>query len=94
MPKHFSLNRNASSLELGVLDEPVISEEQKAILAQTARVSEARGALQRTDYVVIKSLEQNKPVSPTWLAWRDQLREVVRGNLSEIAPEPERYNAP
>lgn len=93
MPKHFPLNRNAPSLELSALDQPVISEEQKTILAQTARASEARGALQRTDYVVMKSLEKNKPLSLTWIAWREQLREVVRGNATEIPPEPERYNA-
>lgn len=93
MPKHFPLNRNAPSLELSALDQPVITEEQKAILLQTARASEARGALQRTDYVVIRAQEKNDTLSAEWLTWREQLREVVRGNATEIPPEPERYNA-
>jgi hypothetical protein len=43
------------------------------------------------DYVVIRSTETNAMLSPAWLAWREQLREVVRGNLDVIPSEPARY---
>lgn len=54
----------------------------------------AKRTLRRTDYIVIRAQEKNDTLSSEWLAWREQLREVVRGNATEIPPEPERYNAP
>jgi hypothetical protein len=51
----------------------------------------ARSELQRTDYVVIKAQEGQGQPSSEWLAWRQQLREVVRGNLLNIPDEPARY---
>jgi hypothetical protein len=47
--------------------------------------------LQATDYVVISSLERQTPLSNEWLAWREQLREVARGNHADIPDEPARY---
>jgi hypothetical protein len=51
----------------------------------------ARRQLQRTDYVVIKAAEQHVTLSPAWIAWREQLRDVARGNGTQIPPEPSRY---
>lgn len=65
---------------------PIDSQEHAKLLA--------RVELQRTDYVTIKAQEGHGQLSVGWLAWREQLREVVRGNATEIPPEPERYNAP
>ena len=51
----------------------------------------ARSALQRTDHVVIKAIEGQGQPSVSWLFWREQLREVVRGNRADIPDEPARY---
>ena len=51
----------------------------------------ARAELQRTDYVVIKAQEGQGQPSSEWLAWREQLREVTRGNRADIPDEPVRY---
>jgi hypothetical protein len=50
----------------------------------------ARAELQRTDYVVIKAQEGQGQPSSEWLAWREQLREVTRGNRADIPDEPKR----
>ena len=47
--------------------------------------------LHSTDYVVIKAQERSQMLAPAWLAWREQLREVVRGVRTEIPEEPPRY---
>lgn len=47
--------------------------------------------LHSTDYVVIKAQERSQMLAPAWLAWREQLREVVRGVRTEIPEEPQRY---
>ena len=47
--------------------------------------------LHATDYVVIKAQERSQILAPAWLAWREQLREVVRGVRMEIPEEPQRY---
>jgi|694.fasta_scaffold117493_2 hypothetical protein len=51
----------------------------------------AKADLQRTDYVVFKCIEKQLVLNSSWLAWREQLREVTRGNATEIPPEPPRY---
>lgn len=56
-------------------------------------IMRARGLLNDTDYVPGKALERGLTLRPDWLAWREQLREVVRGNSQEIPEEPERYGA-
>lgn len=50
--------------------------------------------LHSTDYVVIKAQERSQILAPAWLAWREQLREVVRGNVDAIPSEPARYITP
>jgi hypothetical protein len=50
--------------------------------------------LDATDYVEFRHWTQAKTPTFAWLAWRETLREVVRGNVTDIPPEPERYNAP
>ena len=54
----------------------------------------AQQMLRATDYVEYRTPTPTRTPSVAWLAWREQLREVVRGNATEIPPEPERYNAP
>lgn len=62
---------------------------QRAALAQ-----QAKKILADTDYIEFRPATPERTPSPAWLAWREQLREVVRGNTTEIPLEPERYNAP
>lgn len=57
-------------------------------------VNEANALLRKTDYIEFRTPTPERTPSVAWLAWREQLREVVRGNATEISPEPERYNAP
>lgn len=59
-----------------------------------ARKLMARDALAMTDHIEFRTPTPERTPSSAWLAWREQLREVVRGNATEIPPEPERYNAP
>jgi len=54
----------------------------------------AQRLLDATDYVEFRHWTQAKTPTFAWLAWRETLREVVRGNATDIPPEPERYNAP
>jgi hypothetical protein len=63
---------------------------QPPIDAQERAKLLARAELQRTDYVVIKAQEGQGQPSSEWLAWREQLREIVRGNRVDIPEEPER----
>ena len=64
-------------------------------LRTQARLSaQAQELLKKTDHVEYRMATPERTPSPAWLAWREQLREVVRGNATEIPPEPERYNAP
>lgn len=58
-----------------------------------ARRFEAQQLLNNTDHVEFRTPTSARTPSVAWLAWREQLREVVRGNATEIPPEPERYNA-
>jgi hypothetical protein len=65
-------------------------------LDEAARVAlnvktEAYVRLSATDYVIIKAQERQTQLSPVWIEWREKLREVVRGNLSDIPSEPTRY---
>jgi|LakMenEpi07Sep12_1017427.scaffolds.fasta_scaffold01191_1 hypothetical protein len=54
----------------------------------------AQRLLAETDYVEFRHWTQAKTPTFEWLEWRESLREVVRGNATDIPPEPERYNAP
>lgn len=57
------------------------------------RVSLARQLLQKTDYVELRRNTPDRTLSDAWMTWREQLREVVRGNLDAIPPEPARYTS-
>jgi hypothetical protein len=57
-------------------------------------LNQANALLNASDHIEFRTPTPARTPSPAWLAWREQLREVVRGNATEIPPEPERYNAP
>ena len=65
-------------------------EEQEA---QAQVRNEAKRALAKTDFVVIKAAEKGVLMSEEWLAWRDQLRAVARNQDGVIPPEPRRLHA-
>ena len=47
-----------------------------------------------TDHIVAKASEQDLALNPEWKFWRQQLRDIVNGVLSDIPAEPPRYGAP
>lgn len=49
--------------------------------------------LRETDYVEFRVWTPARTPSPAWLAWREALREVARGNATVIPDEPPRYGA-
>ena len=55
-----------------------------------ARVA-AGDLLRATDHVEFRAWTPERTPSPAWLAWREALREVLRGNSTTIPDEPERY---
>jgi hypothetical protein len=61
-------------------------EREKRGLAARARIE-----LSNTDHVEYRVATPERTPSPAWLAWREQLREVVRGVRMEIPEEPQRY---
>ena len=67
-------------------DDPA---KQQEVCSQQAKV-----LLEQTDYVEFRPHTPERTPTPEWIAWRETLREVARGNLDVIPPEPERYNAP
>lgn len=62
-----------------------------AEIERRAPMVKAQKLLEATDFVPGKALERSLTLNPAWSAWREQLREVVRGNSREIPDEPERY---
>lgn len=58
---------------------------------RAALIGQALEALRDTDYVTIKAVERGLTISPEWRAWREALREVVRGDRAAIPAEPARY---
>lgn len=62
--------------------------------ATTDIVNKALRLLVETDHIEFRTPTPQRTPSIAWLAWREQLREVGRGNATEIPPEPERYNTP
>lgn len=67
------------------------NEETSTVVIKQNFVVAAKRLLRDTDYVVIKSQEKQMLLSSNWLLWREQLREVVRGDRLEIPDEPSRY---
>jgi len=51
----------------------------------------AGGRLRETDHVEYRVWTPERTPSREWLAWREAVREVVRGNASAIPNEPTRY---
>lgn len=51
----------------------------------------ASGVLRSTDYVEYRVWTPERTPSPEWLAWREAVREVVRGVANVIPVEPARY---
>lgn len=53
----------------------------------------AERLLSETDFVVFKAMEAGETLSSGWKAWRESLRQVVRGMLDAIPDpvEPARY---
>jgi len=58
---------------------------------QLSVVQIARQKLVATDYVEFRRDTAERVLSANWLAWREQLREVVRGNRADIPDEPAKY---
>lgn len=54
----------------------------------------AADLLRATDRIEYRYWTPERTPTPAWLAWRDVLRAVVRGEVTEIPAEPERYGAP
>jgi hypothetical protein len=62
------------------------------MLRTQARLSaQAQELLKKTDHVEYRIATPERTPSFAWLAWREQLREVVRGVRMEIQEEPQRY---
>ena len=59
---------------------------QQAVFSQ-----QAAALLAETDHIEYRAPTPARTPSEEWLLWREQLREVVRGNLSDIPSEPTRY---
>lgn len=64
-----------------------------AIRLQELLAQQAHDLLTATDHVEYRIATPERTPSPAWLAWREQLREVVRGNLDAIPTEPARYTS-
>jgi hypothetical protein len=80
------------------IDEPIIGPAPASLaiapsieMQKAAVVSAAREMLAATDYIEFRTPTQGRTPSLVWLAWREQLREVMRGNLGAIPDEPARY---
>lgn len=58
---------------------------------QAALAQQAKKLLADTDYIEFRPATAGRTLSAAWTAWREQLREVARGNLSDIPSEPTRY---
>jgi hypothetical protein len=73
--------------------EPRVSAAERAAADLS---NKALRLLFESDRHVIRAQETGqRPLALEWLAWREQLREVVRGVRMEIPEEPPRYaNAP
>lgn len=54
----------------------------------------AADLLRATDHVEFRAWTPDRTPSVAWLAWREALRAVVRGDATDIPDEPERYGAP
>lgn len=68
-----------------------LSQPLPAEIAAAARSADAQRLLESTDHVEYRIATPERTPSPAWLAWREQLREVVRGVRMEIPEEPQRY---
>ena len=58
---------------------------------QAALAQQARKLLADTDHIEFRPATAGRTLSAAWTTWREQLREVARGNLSDIPSEPTRY---
>lgn len=57
-----------------------------------ALAKQAQALLSETDYIEYRAPTPARTPTVDWLLWREQLREVVRGNFDGIPPEPARYS--
>lgn len=76
------------------IGEPAVDSGSRTSSDNLTTPNVAMSLLRSTDHIEFRTPTPTRTPSVAWLAWREQLREVVRGNATEIPPEPERYNAP
>lgn len=68
----------------------VIVEDASAV-ERVRQAKRAKALLNATDFVEFR--RTGPQLSPEWLSWREQVREVIRGNRADIPPEPDRYSS-
>jgi len=77
--------------------EPNLDRDGKVVLTTTPEFDLAQlkilalELLSATDYLEFRRDTPTRVLSPAWLAWRDQIRAVIRGDRMDIPPEPPRY---
>ena len=71
----------ASVIDYAIIQTPDERQQQAS--------AKALELLASTDYLVIKQAEGRVVLSQTWLDWRESLREVVRGESSEVQEAPQ-----
>ncbi len=81
-----ALSPPAPEPSLDLLD---LQERQAA--GKTHLIRRAQTLLNETDHIEFRTPTPERTPSSDWIAWREQLREVVRSNATEIPPEPSRY---
>lgn len=65
----------------------VVDEEKEIYIEDQAWIEQATkalGLLQITDHYINKSVERACPLSPAFIAWREQLRSVVNGSAGAV----------
>ena len=51
----------------------------------------AADLLRATDHVEFRNWTPERTPTPEWLSWRETLRDVMRGVVSNVPDEPARY---
>lgn len=70
---------------------PETAPAERTLQPRADLVAQAQALLGATDYVSIKAAEGAVTLASDWIAWRESLRDVVRGHSDVIEQEPERY---
>lgn len=67
-------------------DGLVVEDDLAELARHRARI--ARSELERTDYIITKSVEESRAVSAAWKTWRSILRDIVNGSGEPVPDMP------